>query len=95
MKLPRKITISGFEVKIVYKKKVVADNDECFGYYDPPIKTIFLQKRMYKTRKMETFIHELIHAIDDVYRLHIPETKTNTLALALVHVLIDNKIKLF
>lgn len=95
MKLPRQITISGFIIKIVYKKKIVLNGDECFGVYEKTLKTIYIQRGLHPTRKLEIFIHELIHAIADVHRLHLPETKVNTLALALVHVFLDNKIKIF
>jgi Zn-dependent peptidase ImmA (M78 family) len=66
MKLPRVMTLMGEKVKIKQQKNCKMDGEEVFGYYDPALKCIFLEKNLLDAQKLETLKHEIIHFICDI-----------------------------
>lgn len=78
MRLPKKITISGYDCNIRYSKKV--DREDSFGEYDPSKKTITLKKGMSEVQKKEVFLHEFFHFIEDIYRVKISHESLENMA---------------
>ena len=92
MRLPREIRISGYTLKIEYKKKIFVNGNECFGVYNPENKTVSLVKGMSPTRKKEIFLHEYIHFLEDIYRIDIAEDEVSSLALGILQIINHPKI---
>ncbi len=93
MRLPNKIEISGYTLKIKYKNKIIEEGKECFGTYDPENKTIELSKGMSPVRKQEIFLHEYIHFLEDIYRIEMVEDNVSALALGILQLIRHPKIK--
>ena len=83
MKIPNKINIAGYDITVKYGKKLFVDNEECFGFYDTKKKQIVLSKGMSPARKREIFLHEFLHAIEDIYRIDITEEGVSCFAIGL------------
>ena len=66
MKIPDTIRIANRDVAIKYAKM-----DGLFGQYDPKESTITLNKDNSKMQMIETFWHELIHAVNDYNRVGV------------------------
>jgi len=92
MRLPKKIEISGYTLTIIYKDKIV-EGEECFGYYDSNKKQIALVKGMSPARKREIFIHEFMHFLEDIYRISITHEGITSIALGMIQLLNNKKIK--
>lgn len=92
MRLPKTLDISGYTLKIEYKKKIFVNNEECFGTYNPETKIISLVKGMSPVRKKEIFLHEYIHFLEDIYRIEIREENVASLALGILQIIMNKKI---
>ena len=93
MRLPKSLDISGYTLKIEYRHKIIVDGHECFGVYEPAKKTIFLVKGMPPTKKKEIFLHEYLHFLEDIYRIHISHEGIASIALGFVQLLNNKKVK--
>jgi len=93
MHLPKTIEISGYILTIKYKDKIGSKEEECFGLYDPNTKTINLVKGMSPIRKKEIFFHEFVHFLEDIYRMDFTEEDVSCLALGMVQLINNKKIK--
>jgi hypothetical protein len=94
MKLPKTITVAGHTIKIVYKKALIVNGVECWGVWSDDSHTIYLKSGMDRTRKLEIFLHEVIHAISDIHILSLSEKSVKLLALELLATIRNNKIQL-
>lgn len=66
MKIPDVIKIGNREVSVTYAKM-----DGLFGQFDPKESVITLNKDNSKMQMIETFWHELIHAVNDFNRVGV------------------------
>ena len=94
MRLPNTITIAGHEIKIKYRKKLFVDGNECWGVYEEDSHTIYLKTGMESTRKMEIFLHECLHVIEDIHTLHLSEKEIKLLGIELLGLIRNNNINL-
>lgn len=94
MKIPKQITLCGHTIKIEYRKGLVVDGTECWGVYDDEKHTIYLKEGMDKTREMEIFLHEAIHAIGEIHVLSFSEKTVKILGIEILGLIRNNKIKL-
>ena len=95
MRVPRKIDISGYTLRIAYKEKLFYNGEECFVTYIPSEKTIYLTKGMVPARKLEVFLHEFTHCIEDIYRIKISEENVGNIALGFLQLIINPKVELW
>jgi len=91
MKIPRKLRIDG-ENWIVKKVKVKNDDLETiyFGRTDHMLKTITIDT---SHRTNETFLHEIIHAVEVNRGLELSETQVKSLSHGLYATIKDNKLR--
>lgn len=94
MRLPKVVSICGHDIKIVYKKKLFVDGQACWGVYEDSKHTIYLVQGMDKTRKLEIFLHEALHAIEHIYMLSLSEKIVKVLAIEILALVRNNKINL-
>ena len=57
MNLPKSIRVAGIPIKIIRED---LSDDECFGYYSPDKKAIFIDKSLSRKRVHDTVRHELM-----------------------------------
>lgn len=85
MQIPDKIKIGGQQIKVKITKNVPGDNN---GYWDSRVSTIYLHKDLPTTEMQVTFLHEIIHAINN----SIDEKEIEYLSQAIYQVMVDNQL---
>ena len=70
--LPAKIKIGGLDYKIVFRERFKDGNSDYIGLCVNPMTTIYISKcdkeyQFDRTKIIQTLLHEIIHAIDNVY----------------------------
>lgn len=84
------IKIGGYEVKVIEKENLIG-NYEHFGEYSEICDEIYLDSSLNKQKKIETLIHEILEAINTLYKLNLNHDKQLcVLAVVLHQILIDN-----
>lgn len=85
------------EVKIGWKIFDIYESEPCesggdlvYGYIDHYNSKIFLKQNMDKNQYKVTFLHEILHGIDDIYCFNFSEQTIKRLANCLYEVIKDN-----
>lgn len=94
MKIPKKLNIGGIE----YKIKIVKDNSD--GMHEAQYRgkvrfsedEVDILESYSNESKFRTLLHEIIHILDDNYKLELNEEIIARLASGLYQVLKDNKL---
>ena len=92
MGLPRKLIIAGHTITVLYKKKIMLDGKDVWAYYDDERHRIYMTMGMERSRKMEVFLHECIHAISFIHGLNMTEKAVDHLGIELLALVRNNKI---
>lgn len=75
--IPDSTQIGPFEIKVIYEEGYFRKSDN-LGEWDPSAMVIKLDRDMKENneqRLLTTFIHEIIEAVNSIYRLSIPHDK--------------------
>ncbi|GAH44107.1 unnamed protein product [marine sediment metagenome] len=94
MIIPDKIKVSGVDYKIEFVKEIKDDLHEA----EYRGRTIYKENRIlildsYSTEgKFRTILHEIIHVLDDDYKLEMEENTIRRLTVGLYQVLKDNNL---
>lgn len=78
-----------YELKFVQR---LPDND--LGLCDPSRNSCYIKLGQTKKETFKTFIHEMIHAIEDVYDFDLPHDFVEVLEVGVSDFIIDNKFEL-
>ncbi len=92
IELPEKINICGFEIKIIKEENHFFEVGS-FGTYAPKTDKIILDADLTNQQTVLTFIHELVHAMDDIRSDKHPELSeenVTNISMSLFQVLLDN-----
>lgn len=90
MKIPKQIKIGAISVEV---KKVTARDVDNQGDYNNYHKIIKIRDDDTKEADMaETFLHEILEAIDKLYNLQINHTTLTVLSMGLFSVIRDNRV---
>ena len=89
MKIPEKVKIGGYEVKVCFKN-MDDEHKENMGEYHHFTQEIWLDERMTVRQCEEVFIHELLEAIKDIYLLEYPHGVLNVNGVVLHSIIRDN-----
>jgi len=96
VKIPRKVKLFNRHYDVVRDDRVIKEySPHCWGMIEFDRSFIAIKKRQedfQEYKEAETFMHEIIHGIDEVYGLKLSESKVNLLAQGLVTVIRDNKL---
>ncbi len=85
-----KVKIGGYELNIIEKENLV-NNYEHFGEYSEVLDEIYLDKNLSKQKKIETLMHEILEAINCLYKLNLNHDKQLCILAVVLHqILIDN-----
>jgi hypothetical protein len=93
MKIPKSLKIGPYCYGVVFKEDLEHEGNSLFGLCDQVNHIIYMRKGMEPKKKMETFLHECLHAIEDVYGVEIGEEKVSLLGLSLMAIINENKIR--
>ena len=88
MRIPRKVKILGQTYTVHYKKEMEDDMGEC----DYVNNKITLLRGMTDEKTMQTFLHELIHAVEKSMNINLKEDQVDNLSLGLYQILKENNI---
>lgn len=70
MRIPKTILVKGKRWKIFYKWNLMDDDGcKCDGLCEYKARVIWLDRSLLKSEKVQTFLHELVHAL--IYELHL------------------------
>jgi uncharacterized protein with PIN domain len=69
----------------------IQDKDD-LGYCDTEARILFMKDGELIEETFKTLIHELLHAMDDTYKIKLSHTQVRKLELAIAEFLIQNKI---
>ena len=87
MIFPKKLKIGGQTIAVL-RGKILDDPDLDFGWSKIETNQIFIATDIPEDRQIETFIHEILHCINN----YIPEREIDYLSSALYQVLKDNDL---
>lgn len=89
MHIPSQLKIGPYTWTVV-RKRVRHRNKECYGSECEATQTIELHTKNTDDRNRETLMHEVLHAVSDIYAAGMDEGQVNTLAFGLTQLLRDN-----
>lgn len=92
MYIPKTIIILGQEIKIIYDENCHDGKQSLWGYWNRDKNEIHLRKGMPKTRKMQVFLHECLHAIEGITSLNTNERRVEQMTNGLMSLLRNNSI---
>jgi len=92
VRIPKKIHYCGNDIKVIYKKKIFDVKGEYLGHALTNQNRLLLEYGMDKTKKRETFLHELIHFISDTQHLGLSEKQIDALAPNIIDLIITNNL---
>lgn len=82
-----------FKVRFVDKEKLKEKEGEgSYGVYQPEEKTIYVLDDMPQSLKLSTFLHEAIHAMEDIFLIKINHVQLNLISEMLTQILLQ-KVK--
>lgn len=86
------IKIGGYTINAYLKEKIVIKRNN-LGEYHQDTQKIYIEKASTLQQKRESFIHEIIEAINSIYNLEIDHGKLTLLSTVLHQVFTDNEIE--
>ena len=90
MKIPNKLNICGFEYTIEIRE---IDDSDLWGQHNlNKCRIIIANDVVSKQKKEQTFLHEILHAIDAAVGTGLKEEQVIALSRALYQVLNDSKL---
>lgn len=89
---PRQIVIKDSIWDVKFVKKLNGHGRMTIGLCDPSDQTISVRLGLDKRERMKTLIHEIFHAWEEEYGLHIPHKLIYALEDPVVDFIIDNHL---
>ena len=86
-----KVVMLGITYDVKTLAKETQDKANILGLYDSNLETIYLAADMPKGLHKRTFLHELIHMVDDHFEIGISEKQTSRFATGLLGVRVDGR----
>ncbi len=99
--IPKKLEICGHTIEVKTVKRFICTRQNTYGKGEMAQDKIYLAKKdrfknvLSGDWRMNTFLHEIIHHIDDKQETHLKEKQVNKLADGLYQTLKDNKLKFY
>lgn len=84
---PRELVIKDDIWKVRFVRKI---SDNTLGLCDPSEKTIYIKQGQSYQERLDTFLHEVVHAINFEYNFEIKHNHVYKLAEAMAKIYIEN-----
>lgn len=94
MKIPSKVKIGAYDYKVEWVKELKDEKAKLWGLCDRENHIIFLDKGLRGRRRIEVFLHECLHGMEESYDIELGEKKVSVLGLALLAFFVDNKLEI-
>ena len=85
MKIPARFKLKGKWINVLWQEGDV--KGDAYAEWDPTALTITLSMSMSEQMKEEKFLHEILHAVSDLYGLKITERQVEGMDGPLIRVL--------
>lgn len=85
---PTRVKIKKFHWNIVFTNSI---DDETVGLCDLNTKTIFIKKHLSKRQTLATFMHEWLHAVEEMYNVKLGHKIINKLEFAIADFFLDDE----
>jgi len=92
MRLPKTVRIGSQEINVVFKDKIIHRGNECIGLWCHDEQEIRIERGLHQDKKKEVFLHECLHAIDDLYDIGLGEKKVNILGVSVLALIKNNNL---
>lgn len=92
--LPEKIKICGFDISVKMTKNIMTDRCSR-GEWHPRIQEIHIDPDHTEQQEQETFLHEVVESINDIYDLKLEHHIISLLGTSLHQFLRDNDIHFY
>lgn len=93
MNIPKKLKVGGHEYIVeITKSYEESKGHENWGRTNHAKLKIYIDQELSETKKEETFIHELLHAVDNLMGNNLKEGQVEKIANGLYAVLKDNNL---
>ena len=90
--IPAHLKVGGRTYNITHPDRLEDEGEPCDGLTDSDTLEIQLLAGIPEQNEKLTFVHEMLHAVDDFAALHLTEDTVERLAQALLMVLVDNEL---
>jgi hypothetical protein len=99
--LPKKLNICGHDIEVRHIKRFVGTRRNTYGRSNHPKDRIIIAKsdkwknKLSRDWQMGTFLHEILHQIDDKKDARLRENQINKMSDGLYQTLKDNKLRFY
>ena len=92
--IPEQLKVGGLVYEITRPESIVDENDgePCDGQTLSGLQSIQLLAQLSKQNESLTFLHEMLHAVDDFATLKLTEDEVRRLSQALLMVFVNNEL---
>lgn len=90
MKIPKSVKVGAHRIETVFKAHPKVGGRECWGTFTASKGLIELQTGLPAGRTQETWVHEILHAIEQDRSIGLSERQVSQLAPAIYTFLKDN-----
>ena len=93
-RLPKKLKVGAYTIKVLIKDKVIVGGKERDGCYETGRYIIQIRKGASPQRKRMILLHEALHCLIDIYKIPVKNEETVVAMLddAILAFLLDNNI---
>jgi len=92
MKIPKTVKVGAYTYKVEFVDTLKHEGNDLLGLCDNESYTISIVKKLKPIPLKVVFLHECLHAIENVYGCVLGENKVNKFDHYLVDYLIENKL---
>ena len=89
MRIPKKLKIGGFEITIRKEKDLILEREN-FGEWHIKNYEIWLDSEICKQQQEETFLHEIVEAINAIYHTKLEHNQLSLIATVFHQIITDN-----
>lgn len=90
MRLPRKLWVGDVEYTVKFVRKIPDPDPKCIGLCCSSEQVIYILQGLSPKERLETFVHELLHAFEFEYEIAIPHQLIYALEKPVVNFLVEN-----
>ena len=98
MRLKKNYNILGHDIPVKRQKKIFVNNKQVAGCWDPNSETAYVMTPLCENQRIETWLHEMVHAIATIQDIDLKEDKEHDdvqkIAMGFLSLIRDNDVDL-